>query len=54
MIIHPWDEAGSDAERRTWLSEGRQFGTLIANGPEGGCPDVVPTESFSVTVRDGS
>jgi transcriptional regulator len=41
MLIHPWDSAG-DAEWRSWLSGGHDFGQLIAVDAE--CqPVIVPT-----------
>jgi transcriptional regulator len=46
VMVHPWDEARQTAEWRDWLAEGRDFGTLVANGVDGGSPDVVPTHFF--------
>jgi transcriptional regulator len=46
MLVHPWDKARSDDEWRSWLAEGRDFGTLVVNGLDGGCPDVVPVHFF--------
>lgn len=41
MLIHPWDQA-DEATWRPWLAA-RDFGTLAANGPDGGAPILVPT-----------
>ncbi|MEZ0069747.1 transcriptional regulator [Streptacidiphilus sp. MAP12-20] len=41
MLIHPWDQA-DEAAWRAWLAP-RDFGTLAANGPDGGPPVLVPT-----------
>jgi transcriptional regulator len=41
MLIHPWDRASEDTWR-AWLAP-RDFGTLAANGPDGGAPVLVPT-----------
>jgi transcriptional regulator len=44
MMIHPWDAATNEAEWRQWLSQGRNFGQLIAaGGPSRDWPIVVPT-----------
>jgi transcriptional regulator len=41
MLIHPWD-SGTDSEWRSWLSDGHDFGQLIAVDAE--CrPIIVPT-----------
>ncbi|MDP9432662.1 MAG: FMN-binding negative transcriptional regulator [Actinomycetota bacterium] len=42
MLIHPWDRPLDDAEWRSWLAGGRNFGQLVVNGPDG-WPVVVPT-----------
>ncbi|MER5867130.1 FMN-binding negative transcriptional regulator [Kitasatospora sp. NPDC002040] len=42
MLIRSWDR-GSEAEWRQWLSEGRDFGLLAANGTDGRGPVLVPT-----------
>lgn len=42
MYIRTWDR-GDEAEWRAWLSEGRDFGLLAANGPAGSGPVLVPT-----------
>ncbi|MCU7825837.1 FMN-binding negative transcriptional regulator [Kitasatospora sp. DSM 101779] len=42
MLIRSWDRGG-DAEWRAWLAEGRDFGVLAANGPQGRGPVLVPT-----------
>ena len=44
MLIHPWDQA-DEATWRPWLAA-RDFGTLAANGPDGGSPILVPTHFF--------
>ncbi|WP_042425975.1 FMN-binding negative transcriptional regulator [Streptacidiphilus anmyonensis] len=41
MLIHPWDHADESAWR-PWLAA-RDFGTLAANGVDGGPPVLVPT-----------
>lgn len=46
VLIHPWDDAHDADEWRTWLAQGRDFGTLVVNGPESRCPDVVPVHYF--------
>ena len=43
MLIHPWDAAVDDEEWRFWLSDGRDFGQLIASGRGRELPIVVPT-----------
>jgi transcriptional regulator len=43
MLVHPWDAALGDTEWRHWLSEGRDFGQLIAPGRDRDLPVVVPT-----------
>ncbi|MFE9453881.1 FMN-binding negative transcriptional regulator [Streptomyces sp. NPDC006739] len=43
MFIQPWDAALDDAERRTWIADGHDFGILSVNGGAGRAPVVVPT-----------
>ncbi|MFD5002049.1 FMN-binding negative transcriptional regulator [Streptomyces mutabilis] len=43
MFIQPWDAALDDAEWRTWIADGHDFGLLAVNGPPGHAPIVVPT-----------
>ncbi|GGU58036.1 FMN-binding negative transcriptional regulator [Streptomyces lavendofoliae] len=43
MFIQPWDAALDDAEWRTWIADGHDFGVLSVNGPPGRAPGVVPT-----------
>ncbi|WP_037852540.1 FMN-binding negative transcriptional regulator [Streptomyces sp. NRRL S-340] len=43
MFIQPWDAALDDAEWRTWIADGHDFGQLAVNGPPGRPPAVVPT-----------
>ena len=43
MLIHPWDAALDDAEWRSWLLAGPDFGSLIAAGRGRDVPVVVPT-----------
>ncbi|MCW2687592.1 MAG: hypothetical protein JWR37_2482 [Mycobacterium sp.] len=43
MFIHPWDAALDEAEWRTWIADGHDFGQLVANGGPGDFPSVVPT-----------
>ncbi|MCP9956357.1 FMN-binding negative transcriptional regulator [Streptomyces sudanensis] len=43
MFIQPWDAALDEAEWRTWIAEGHDFGTLSVNGPPGRPPVAVPT-----------
>ncbi|WP_042371137.1 FMN-binding negative transcriptional regulator [Streptacidiphilus neutrinimicus] len=50
MLIHPWDHADESAWR-PWLAT-RDFGTLAANGVDGGPPVLVPTH-FLFTHEDG-
>jgi transcriptional regulator len=50
MLIHRWDATLGEDEWREWLADGRDFGQLIVNGPEGTPPIVVPTHF----VLDGS
>jgi transcriptional regulator len=42
VLIHPWD-AALDDEWRTWLTDGHDFGQLVANGLPGQPPAVIPT-----------
>lgn len=46
MLIHPWDEARCVDEWRSWLTDGRDFGTLVVNGLDGEYPVVVPVHFF--------
>lgn len=46
MMVHSWDAAKDDAEWQAWLAQGRDFGTLTANGAGGGFPEVVPAHFF--------
>ncbi|WP_042386913.1 FMN-binding negative transcriptional regulator [Streptacidiphilus melanogenes] len=50
MLIHPWDLADESAWR-PWLAA-RDFGTLAANGVDGGPPLLVPTH-FLYTQEGG-
>ncbi|WP_299541348.1 FMN-binding negative transcriptional regulator [uncultured Streptomyces sp.] len=43
MFIQPWDAALDEAEWRTWIADGHDFGVLSVNGPPGHAPVVVPT-----------
>lgn len=43
MLVHPWDAALDDAEWRSWLASGHDFGELIAPGRDRDLPVVVPT-----------
>jgi transcriptional regulator len=43
VLVHPWDAALDDAEWRSWLAGGHDFGELIAPGRERDLPVVVPT-----------
>jgi transcriptional regulator len=43
MLVHPWDAALDDDEWRHWLSDGRDFGQLVAPGRDRDLPIVVPT-----------
>ncbi|WP_030339815.1 FMN-binding negative transcriptional regulator [Streptomyces sp. NRRL S-1022] len=43
MFIHPWDAGLDEAEWRSWLAEGHDFGILSVNGPPGRAPLAVPT-----------
>ncbi|MCP9963245.1 FMN-binding negative transcriptional regulator [Streptomyces somaliensis] len=43
MFIQPWDAALDEAEWRTWIAGGHDFGTLSVNGPPGRPPVAVPT-----------
>lgn len=51
MLIRSWDR-GSDSEWREWLTAGRDFGLLAANGPAGEGPVLVPTH-FVLDVEQG-
>ncbi|WP_405686686.1 FMN-binding negative transcriptional regulator [Streptomyces sp. NBC_01387] len=43
MFVQPWDAGLDEAEWRTWLAEGHDFGQLAVNGLPGHPPVVVPT-----------
>jgi transcriptional regulator len=45
VFIQPWDAAldDADAEWRTWIADGHDFGILSVNGLPGQGPIVVPT-----------
>ncbi|MFI6208129.1 FMN-binding negative transcriptional regulator [Streptomyces sp. NPDC051041] len=43
MLIHPWDAGLDEAEWRTWIADGHDFGLLSVNGPPGRPPAAVPT-----------
>ncbi|WP_374986676.1 FMN-binding negative transcriptional regulator [Streptomyces fradiae] len=43
MFIQPWGAALDEAEWRTWIAEGHDFGLLSVNGPPGSPPAAVPT-----------
>ncbi|MEU9361243.1 FMN-binding negative transcriptional regulator [Streptomyces sp. NPDC048301] len=43
MFIQPWDAALDDAEWRTWIADGHDFGILSVNGLPGQSPITVPT-----------
>ncbi|MFI6036090.1 FMN-binding negative transcriptional regulator [Streptomyces sp. NPDC051315] len=43
MFIQPWDAGLDEAEWRTWIAEGHDFGQLSVNGLPGRPPAVVPT-----------
>ncbi|MGC4946471.1 FMN-binding negative transcriptional regulator [Streptomyces sp. DT224] len=43
MFIQPWDAALDDAEWRTWIADGHDFGILSVNGLPGHAPITVPT-----------
>lgn len=43
MFIHPWDAGLDEAEWRSWIDEGHDFGILSVNGPPGQAPVTVPT-----------
>ncbi|GGR35911.1 FMN-binding negative transcriptional regulator [Streptomyces roseolus] len=43
MFIQPWDAALDDAEWRTWIADGHDFGILSVNGLPGNAPITVPT-----------
>ncbi|MEV6612328.1 FMN-binding negative transcriptional regulator [Streptomyces sp. NPDC051051] len=51
MFIQPWDAALDDAEWRTWIADGHDFGLLSVNGLLGQAPIVVPTH-FTVDNAD--
>ena len=41
MLIHPWDAAADEDERRAWL-DAHDFGHLAVNGLPGEPPHVQP------------
>ncbi|ROO88160.1 PaiB family negative transcriptional regulator [Actinocorallia herbida] len=43
MFIQPWDASLDEAEWRSWIADGHDFGQLSVNGPPGEPPVVVPT-----------
>ncbi|MFF7365672.1 FMN-binding negative transcriptional regulator [Streptomyces sp. NPDC008125] len=43
MFIQPWDAALDDAEWRTWIADGHDFGILSVNGMLGHALSTVPT-----------
>jgi transcriptional regulator len=43
MFVQPWDAALDEAEWRSWIEQGHDFGQLVANGLPGRPPAVVPT-----------
>ncbi|MER7050821.1 MULTISPECIES: FMN-binding negative transcriptional regulator [unclassified Streptomyces] len=43
MFIQPWDAALDEAEWRSWIADGHDFGLLSVNGPPGHAPVTVPT-----------
>ncbi|SNT04958.1 FMN-binding negative transcriptional regulator [Actinacidiphila glaucinigra] len=43
MFIQPWDAALDEAEWRSWIADGHDFGQLCVNGPPGRPPVAVPT-----------
>ncbi|QIJ60723.1 FMN-binding negative transcriptional regulator [Streptomyces sp. JB150] len=43
MLIHPWDASLDEAEWRSWIADGHDFGLLSVNGPPGRPPMAVPT-----------
>ncbi|ROO87654.1 putative FMN-binding protein [Actinocorallia herbida] len=43
MFIQPWDTSLDEAEWRSWIAGGHDFGQLCVNGPPGQAPVVVPT-----------
>ncbi|NYI04624.1 FMN-binding negative transcriptional regulator [Allostreptomyces psammosilenae] len=43
MLIQPWDASLDEAEWRTWIAEGHDFGLLSVNGLPGHPPSTVPT-----------
>ncbi|GHJ97804.1 hypothetical protein SNE510_73230 [Streptomyces sp. NE5-10] len=49
MAVQPWDSVLDTAEWRTWIAEGRHFGTLSVNGLPGQAPLAVPNH----LTRDG-
>ncbi|WP_063733671.1 FMN-binding negative transcriptional regulator [Streptomyces sp. RTd22] len=43
MFIQPWDASLDEAEWKTWIADGHDFGLLSVNGLPGHAPAVVPT-----------
>lgn len=43
MFIQPWDAALDEAEWRSWIADGHDFGQLCVNGLPGRPPVAVPT-----------
>jgi transcriptional regulator len=43
MLVHPWDAPLDDVEWKSWLLDGRDFGTLVAAGRGRDVPVAVPT-----------
>jgi transcriptional regulator len=54
VLIHPWDAALDEAEWRTWLADGHDFGQLVVNGLPGQPPSVVPTHFVVDETPDGT
>lgn len=47
MFIQPWDAALDEAEWRSWIADGHDFGRLCVNGPPGRPPPVAVPTHFS-------
>ncbi|MCW2134818.1 hypothetical protein [Arthrobacter sp. VKM Ac-2550] len=45
MMVHSWDAAKNDAEWQDRLAQGRDVGTLIANGAGGGSGSAVEPDT---------
>jgi transcriptional regulator len=43
MLVQPWDAGLDEAEWRTWIAEGHDFGQLSVNGLAGHPPIAIPT-----------